>query len=170
MLTDISESIANSELRTWIIYLLSNVPGLPPIVQTVHILAIGVVMGSIVFVNLRILGLAVPGQSSAEIIKRLMPFTWWALLPLIASGLVFVIARPNRYFYNPVFGIKFALLIPALILALCLYLPNRREPGFWDEPGIRRGLVHSISLISIVLWVGIMMAGRWIAYSDYLFW
>ena len=170
MLVDISNSIANSELRTWVIYLLSNVPGLPPIVQTVHILSIGVVMGSIVFVNLRILGLAVPSQSPAEMIKRLLPFTWWALLPLVSSGLVFVIARPNRYFFNPVFGIKFSLLVPALMLALCLYLPNRREPAFWELSVLRRGLVRSMAAVSIVLWLGVMMAGRWIAYSDYLFW
>ena len=170
MLASISDSVANSELRTWVVYLLSNVPGLPPIVQTVHILALGAVMGSIVFVNLRILGLAVPAQSPGEMIKRLLPFTWWALLPLFVSGLVFIIARPDRYFFNPVFGITFALLVPALILGLCLHLPSRREPAYWEKSAIRRSLVRSMAVVSIVLWLSVMMAGRWIAYSDYLFW
>jgi hypothetical protein len=170
MLSNISEFIANSELRTWVIYLLSNVPGLPPIVQTIHILAVGVVMGSVVFINLRFLGLAVPGQRPDEMIKRLMPFTWCALAALVFSGLVFVIARPNRYFYNPVFGIKFGLLVPVLMLTLWLYLPTRREPDYWAQGGTRQLLVRVIALLSVGLWIGVMLAGRWIAYSDYLFW
>jgi|TARA_Y100000310_G_scaffold314204_1_gene363352 hypothetical protein len=170
LLSKISASVASSELRDWVVYLLSNVPGLPPIIQTIHILAIAAVMGSVVFVNLRILGLAVPGQDPSEMIMRLLPFTFWALLPLVCSGLVFVIARPNRYFFNPVFGIKFALLVPVLVLTWCLYSLRKQEPEFWERSAPRRRLARVIALISLPLWLGVMMAGRWIAYADYLFW
>ncbi len=170
LLVTISETLATSELRSWIIYLLSNVPGLPPIVQTIHILAIATIMGSVIFVNLRFLGLAVPSQNPGEMIKRLMPFTWWAFPPLVLSGLVFVFARPDRYFFNPVFGIKFSLLVPALLLALWLYLPGRRNINYWDESALKRGLARTISVFSVLAWLGVMLAGRWIAYSDYLFW
>ena len=45
-----------------VVYLLSNVPGLPPIVQTVHLLGIAVIMSSVVLLDLRVLGLALPSQ------------------------------------------------------------------------------------------------------------
>ena len=170
MLTSFSAFIADSSLREFVIYLLRNVPGFPPIIQTVHILAIAAVMGSIVFVNLKILGVAVPSQRLSEMIQRLLPWTWWALLLLAISGLVFIIARPDKYFFNPVFGIKFALLTPAIVFAWILHRKNGVEPGYWEGSAIRRGSARTIAALSMILWLGVMMAGRWIAYYDYLFW
>ena len=170
LLANVSQAIANSSLREFILYALTNVPGLPPIIQSVHICAIAVVMGSIMFVNLRILGLAGPSQQPSEMIRRLLPWTWCALPFLFASGIVFVIARPVRYFFNPVVGIKFSLLLPALVLTATLHALSRTEPGYWELTAQRRGSARVIAAISILLWLGVMMAGRWIAYADYLFW
>ena len=91
-------------------YLLSTVPGLPPIVQTVHLLGIAVVMSSVVLLDLRILGLALPSQDVQELTRRVMPWVWCTLPVMLLSGLPFVFARPQRYFTNPIFGLKFALL------------------------------------------------------------
>ena len=170
LLANLSETIATSSLRELVVYLLSNVPGLPPIVQAVHIVAVAVVMGSIVFVNLRLLGLAVPSQQPSEMIRRLAPWTWWALPFLFTSGIVFVIARPVRYFFNPVVGIKFSLLLGALVLTATLHALSTREPGYWELTAKRRGSARVIAATSVLLWLGVMLAGRWIAYADYLFW
>lgn len=150
-------------------YLLGNVPGLPPIAQAIHIMGISVVMGSVVLVSLRFLGLAVPSQNVSEMIRRLLPWTWWALPLNAVTGLLFVVARPARYFFNPVFGIKFSLLVPAVGLAGVVYLLNRKEADFWEHTLARRISGRVIAVVSLVLWVGVVMAGRWIAYADYLF-
>ncbi len=159
ILASVSAFIAESSVREFVIYLLRNVPGFPPIVQTVHILAIAAVMGSIIFVNLRILGVAVPSQRLSEMINRMLPWTWWALLSLALSGLVFIIARPEKYFFNPVFGIKFALLIPAVMFAWIIHRKNGVEEGYWEVSALRRGSARAIALLSVVLWLGVMMAG-----------
>jgi uncharacterized protein DUF6644 len=143
-----------------IVYLLSNVPGLPPIVQTVHLLGIAVIMSSVVLLDLRILGLALPSQDVHELTRRVMPWVWWTLPIMLLSGLPFVIARPQRYFTNPVFGIKFALLLPAVALAAVLHIVSIRKPDY-------RG-TKLIAGISLLLWIGVVLAGRWIAYVDYL--
>ena len=85
-------------LQETVVYLLSNVPGLPPIVQTVHLLGIAVIMSSVVLLDLRILGLALPSQDVQELTRRVMPFVWWTLPVMLLSGLPFVLARPQRYF------------------------------------------------------------------------
>ena len=170
ILVNLSAFIADSSVRELVIYLLRNVPGFPPIIQTVHILAIAAVMGSIVFINLKILGVAVPSQRLSEMIQRLLPWTWWALLLLAISGVVFIIARPDKYFFNPVFGIKFSLLAPAVVFAWIIHRKNTLEPGYWEGSALRRGSARTIAALSLVLWLGVMMAGRWIAYYDYLFW
>ena len=78
-------------LQETVVYLLSNVPGLPPIVQTVHLLGIAVIMSSVVLLDLRILGLALPSQDVQELTRRVMPFVWWTLPVMLLSGLPFVI-------------------------------------------------------------------------------
>ena len=148
-------------MQELVVYLLSNVPGLPPIVQTVHLLGIAVIMSSVVLLDLRILGLALPSQDVQELTRRVMPWVWWTLPVMLLSGSMFVFARPRRYFTNPVFGLKFALLLPAIALAAVLHFVSVRKPDDW-----RTKLVAALSLL---LWVSVVLAGRWIAYADYLF-
>jgi hypothetical protein len=137
---------------------LSNVPGAPPLVQTIHLLGISVVMGSAVLINLRVLGLALRGQSTEDLIRRLAPWTWGALPMLALSGLVFIVAQPYRYFDNPIFRLKFALMVPAIATTL----------AFHRRPDARGRLATVLGALSLCLWIGVVMAGRWIAYVDYL--
>jgi uncharacterized membrane protein SirB2 len=148
-------------LQETAVYLLGNVPGLPPIVQTIHLLGIAVIMSSVVLLDLRILGLALPSQGVQELTRRVMPWVWWTLPVMLLSGLPFVFARPQRYFTNPVFGLKFALLLPAIALAALLHINGARKPDSWGT--------KLIAALSLALWVGVVLAGRWIAYVDYLF-
>jgi hypothetical protein len=165
----VASALAESPLNELAVYLLGNVPGLPPIAQSIHILGIAAVMGSIVMVDLRFLGLAVPSQNITEMIRRLLPWTWWALPINLLTGLLFVVARPNRYFYNPVFSWKFSCLVPAVALAFIVFWVNRKRPGFWEASISTRLLGRLIAIISLLLWTGVVLAGRWIAYSDYLY-
>ena len=168
-LVALARTIVGSPLNKLALSLLGGVPGFPPLVQTVHLLSIAAVMGSIVLFDLKVLGLALPGQNTSELVRRLMPWTWAALPFLAVSGLVFVFARPFRYLVNPVFGLKFAMLMPAVILAIVFQRINRTNPEFWGKPGGSRVLGKIIAAASLVLWIGVVMAGRWIAYVDYLF-
>jgi len=161
-LTQLAHSIATSPVHDYALRWLRTVPGLPPAVQTVHILSIAIVMGSIVMIDLRVLGFAVPSQNPGEMIRRLMPWLWVALTLLFLSGAMFVVTRPARYFANPVFKIKFALLIPAIVLSALLAYLHRKPPT-------SQAAVKSIAALSLVLWTGVVLAGRWIAYADYLF-
>lgn len=164
----LARALNTSPTRAWATDALGNIRGLPPLVQTVHILGISAIMGSVVMLDLRLLGLALRGQHPRELARRLMPWAWWALPPLALSGLVFVCARPNRYLFNPVFGLKFAFMVPAIVLGLIVQRMASRD-GFWDESAGQRAVVRVLALASVVLWVGVVMAGRFIAYADYIF-
>ena len=155
---NLTQWLASSELREVVVYLLSNVPGLPPIVQSVHLLGVAVVMASVVLFSLRTLGIAAPGQGWREMQTRLLPWLWWLLPVMILTGGMFVVARPARYFYNPVFGIKVVLLV---VVLLTTWLLGRMQS---DGPAARL-----LAGGCLVLWIGVVFAGRWIAYADYLF-
>lgn len=159
--------IANSALNEFALSLLANVPGLPPVLQTIHLLSIAAIMASAVMFNLRALGLAVPSQNLVEMATRLRAWAYWAVLTAFCSGVLFVLARPGRYFDNPVFQIKFALLLPAVVFSDCLFRLTLNRASFWLRFKWQARLA---ALLSLLLWIGVVLAGRWIAYSEYLFW
>lgn len=168
-LADVTGALAASPINKLAVYLFREVPGFPPVVQTVHILSVAAIMGSVVLIDLRVLGLALPSQSTTELVRRLMPWTWWALPVLAVSGLVSVCARPTRYLFNPVFGLKFAMLAPAIVLAVVFQRASAKDASFWEQSRGRRASARTIAAFSLLLWIGVVMAGRWIAYANYLF-
>ncbi len=99
-----------------------------------------------------------------------MPWTWWAFLTLFLSGMVFVIARPDRYFSNPIAGWKLVLLLPTVLTALWLQWPVRSQPDYWQQTRARQRVAQVFAAIILLLLIGIIFAGRWIAYTDYLYW
>lgn len=167
--TNIGTLISGSFLQEGALWTLRNVPGFPPIIQTVHILGIAVVMGTVVILDLRILGLAVPSQKIDEMTNRLMPWLWWALASNFVSGAFFLFGRPNRYFNNPVFGWKVSFLLPAILLALFFHLMSRRQENYWELNSKRLWTARGIALLSLGLWIMVAMAGRWIAYVEYIY-
>ncbi len=167
--TNIASLLADSFLQDGALWALTNIPGFPPIIQTVHILGIAVVMGSIVILDLRILGLAVPSQKISEMTARLMPWLWWALASNFISGGFFLFARPNRYFNNPVFGWKVSFLFAAILVTLFFYLMSRRQQDYWEMNAKRLWTARGIALLSLGLWIMVAMAGRWIAYAEYIY-
>ena len=164
----LAQTLAESPTREWMVYLLGNVPGLPPISQSFHIMGIATVVGSIVMVDLRFLGLALPGHNVSEMIRRLLPWTWYALAVNAATGLLFILARPIRYFYNPVATFKFSCLLLAVGLAFVVFRMNRKQHGYWEQSAERLLAARVIAAVSLLLWIGVMLGGRWIAYSEYI--
>ncbi|MGE0623319.1 MAG: hypothetical protein AB7I04_24725 [Pseudomonadales bacterium] len=164
MLGSIAGFIAESTLAEGVVHALGNVPGLPPLLQSLHILAIAGVVSAFVVPQLRIMGIAAHRQSYVEMLHRLTPWGGGALVVLLLTGAVFVIARPHRYLGNPLVGIKFAALAVALVLTWLLARSARRSAPLFS------GRQRAVALLGVLAWLGVILAGRWIAYVDYLFW
>lgn len=167
--TSIGTLLEGSFLQAGALWALRTIPGFPPIIQTVHILGIAVVMGTVVMLDLRILGLAVRSQKISEMTKRLMPWLWWALASNFVSGSFFVFGRPIRYFNNPIFGWKMSFLVPAILLTLFFHLMSRTQTDYWELNAKRLWTARGIALLSLGLWIMVAMAGRWIAYAEYIY-
>jgi hypothetical protein len=135
-----------------------------PAVQTVHILAIAAVMGSVLMINLRVIGAVGRDQPLLRFSERFLPVIWWVLPILLATGIIMIVGEPVRSLESPVFQLKMCLLIAAIIVTLGYQIPLRKDPSFWDRTTGRRGVSLVIALLSLALWVGIVFAGRWIAY------
>ena len=118
-----------------------------PAVQTIHILAIAAVMSSVLMLDLRLLGVVGADQPLARVASRFRPVIWWTLPILLATGAVMIIGEPARSLANSVFQLKMLLLLAAIGVTLT----------FHKGPRIT-------AVLSLALWVGIVFAGRWIAY------
>jgi hypothetical protein len=61
------------------------------------------------------------------------------------------------------------MLVPAIVLAALFHLATVKDPYFWERSLGRRASAKVIAGLSLLLWIGVVFAGRWIAYADYLF-
>ncbi len=136
-----------------------------PAVQCAHILAIAAVMACMMMTNLRVLGAVGREEGLASFTRRYGTWVWPALLILLLSGSVLIVGEPRRSLENKVFVTKMALVATAALLTLAVQWPLKRDTAFWDK-GARLRLAQAIALISILVWVAIVFAGRWIAYTQ----
>ena len=136
-----------------------------PAVQTLHILCIAVVISAVLVVHLHTLGLAMRNQSSAVLAARFLPGLWWTLILLLVSGSILIIAEPGRSLPNTMFQLKMSLLVVAIALTLLYQVPLRKDPAYWEKTRARRTNSVAIAIVSLATWVGIVFAGRWIAYA-----
>jgi hypothetical protein len=149
--TSLSEGLAT---RLWVV----------PTLQSIHIMAIGVILASSAMLNMRIAGIIDREQSLRELAVRFYPWIWGALGVLVITGILQIMAEPHREFLNWLFWTKMGLLLAALACAA----PVRRlveDCRYRDlAPGKRR-VLRACALISLALWIAIIACGRWIAYA-----
>jgi hypothetical protein len=132
-----------------------------PTVQTVHIVSIAIVMTSMAMLDLRLVGVAGRRQSLTEMAHRFLPWVWIALLVLLCSGTILIIGEPGRELQNIMFWIKMSSIAAAVVLTLIFQQVLRHNKGYWERHRVAAALLGSVSLL---LWVTVIAAGRWIAY------
>ena len=136
---------------TWII----------PTVQSVHILAIAVIVGSSLVSELRLAGMLATDQAPAAIVRRYLPRIWWALLVLLLTGSVLIVAEPGRTLGNTVFWIKMGMIASALALTLIFRKPLLVAA---DEADLALA-AKPVAWLLLMVWIAVIFCGRFIAYT-----
>jgi putative copper export protein len=137
-----------------------------PALQTIHILSVAVLFSSAILVDLRIWRLMQRDVPLVEVARRFLPVIWPVVLVLLITGSLLIIGEPRRSLLNSTFYLKMALLVVALSLTAWLQRSLSWSPNFWDQDGGRRLVGRLAATISILVWCGILFAGRWIAYTQ----
>ena len=135
-----------------------------PTVQTLHIVSIAIVMTSMAMLDLRLVGIAGRRQSLQQMASRFLPWVWVTLVVLLCSGTILIIGEPGRELQSEMFWIKMSLLAGAIVLTLIFQTLLRRRNGFWET---HRAAAVLLGTVSLLMWVGIVGAGRWIAYVEH---
>ena len=135
--------------------------------QSVHIMAIAALSASTAMLNLRVLGLMNRSQSIAELSERFRRPVWIAVAVLLVTGLALLLAEPKRSLTSQVFQLKMLMLVVAVVLTLRLQRSASQHGIAWDAAGRAPAAARAPALVSLLLWVCIIFAGRWIAYAQY---
>ena len=137
-----------------------------PAVQTVHILAISAVFSAVMLIHLRSLKFVARSEPRADVARRFAPIIWYGTLVLLVTGVILIVGEPHRELANPVFQIKMVLLVVALVLTAVFQRLMQADLLYWDHTHARRAAAAALSVISLAVWIGIVFAGRLIAYAD----
>jgi uncharacterized membrane protein len=103
-------------------------------------------------------------ESPRTIVRRHMPWLWAALGILLATGLIMVVAEPNRVLANSVFWIKILLVLTGFSMTLLFRYPIM-HPEFQLEHARWAKLIKPLAWASMTIWIVVVICGRWIAYS-----
>jgi len=132
-----------------------------PTAESIHVAAITLVVGSILVVDLRLIGLVDTARSPREIEARFLPVTWTAFAVAAATGSTLFLAKPLSYGANPFFRAKLALLLLAAVNMLVFHWLVQRRSGGNDG-----GLAAKASgLLSLSIWIGVVALGRWTGFT-----
>ena len=160
MIKSLAEYLASTSLS----HILLGVKWIIPVIQTVHILAIAVVMSSMAMLDLRLLQVDHHPHSIAQSARRFLPWVWTALGVLLASGTVLNIAEPERELGSPAFWAKMILILLVIPITLLLHFALCGNVEFWSNSPSRRTSARLLAILSFLLLLAIITAGRWIAY------
>ena len=131
-----------------------------PALESLHVIALTLVVGSIALVDLRLLGLVWKRREASDLIRAILPITWTAFGFALLTGLLLFSANPISYSANFYFLAKLGLLLLAGANMLAFHLFAHRH------------LVTSGALAprisgaaSLTLWLTIVTFGRWIGFT-----
>jgi hypothetical protein len=136
-----------------------------PTVQSIHIVGIAMVMGSVLMIDLRILGWAGTDQTLRETARRFGPWLTGSLWVLLVTGVLMVIAEPVRELVTFSFWVKMALVAIGTLLAAAFRITLRRHEQRWEHAVVHRRSIKALAILTFVMWACIIVLGRLIAYD-----
>ena len=140
------------QITTWVI----------PLLQSVHIVMIGLVFISSLMIALRVLGRMRADEPLPAVWSRFAPWMWSGLVVMAATGALLIIAEPPREFGALSFWIKMGLVLLAVVLTTLLGAQVKHAPHDAASP-LRSA--RPVACVLVVLWIAIIFLGRAIAYD-----
>ena len=146
--TSVSRAVAESD---WIF----------PTAESLHVIATTLVVGSILVVDLRLMGLAWKHRPARDLEVQFLPVTWLAFAGAAITGSVLFLAKPVSYAHNPLFLAKLALLALAAVNMGVFHWLVAPAQGRADPTSAAK----VSGVVSLGIWIGVVALGRWIGFT-----
>jgi hypothetical protein len=135
-----------------------------PVLEAIHLTAMVILVGSISAFDLRLLGLAFQGRSVSRVAERLLPLTWVAFATMAVTGTLLFMSQGTRYCANSAFQFKLALILLAGGNMAVFQFTTYRSVAKWDLADATPVWAKVAGSISVLLWAGVVVGGRWIGF------
>jgi hypothetical protein len=135
------------------------------LIESVHVLTLCLVLGTAVMLDLRLLGLTLRRVPVSEVAGQLLPWTVAGFMVMVSSGALLFYGIPVRTFQNIFFRVKMVMLVFAGLNAWVFQWTVYRAVADWDLDPVPPKGARLAGCVSLVLWAGIVVSGRMIAYN-----
>jgi hypothetical protein len=136
-----------------------------PLIESVHVLSICLVVGSILVVDLRLLGLASINRPVSRVTGGILPLTWTAFAIAVSSGGLLFISNATKYLENGYFVAKIFLIVAAGLNMAIFHAVSARDLPKWEHEAALPLRARLAGGLSILLWVSVVTCGRWIGFT-----
>ena len=129
-------------------------------VETIHIIAVALMLGSIATMDLRLLGLGMKRQPVPQLARHLSPFMWGGFWVVVITGVPLFMAEALKCFGNAVFAPKMMIFFAAILLSLTVHRKMENSDEARTSPWLRK----PVAVLSMVMWLAVAAGGRSIAF------
>ena len=153
------------ELCRWIqnsslLVAMRSSPWLFPIIATIHLFGLAMIGGSVLIVDLRLLGFGLWRQPVSRLARDAEPWLLRGLLVSVSTGVLLFMCFATKYYYLTFFWVKMA----SLFLVLLFTFSVRRRVTMSDETHMRPMWSKAVAFVSLSLWTTVAVGGRWIGF------
>jgi len=137
-----------------------------PLIESVHVLGLTLVFGTITIIDLRLLGLASTRRPFTTVASDVLKWTWLAFAVTVTTGLLMFVTNATTYYPNAYFRAKMALLVLSGVNMVAFELTARRSVRSWDGNAAAPAAGRIVAAVSLVLWMSVIVLGRWVGFSS----
>ena len=135
-----------------------------PALETIHVIAIVIVLGSISRLDMRLLGLVWQNRPVTEVSEEMLPWTWTSFVIAAIFGILLWMSKPLTYFGIAFFDVKMILILLAGINMLFFQFVTFKDVGVWDRYAIPPPAARFQGALSLGFWLMVVVCGRFIGF------
>jgi hypothetical protein len=140
-------------------------PWLFPTIETIHVVAISLVIGSIFILDLRLIGRLWTHLPVSKLAGQTLPWTWTSFIFAVISGSLMFTSNATLYGPNRAFHVKLILLCCAGLNMMFFHMSTYKTVRAWETQAQLPRLARVAGGLSLIFWTGVVAAGRWIGFT-----
>lgn len=160
-LSDIIEAIGNTPVAEFV-----QVNAFAfPVLEAIHVVAIMLVVGSILALDLRLIGVSSRSHAVTKLSNEVLPWTWVSFLIAVITGSLLFTGQAGAYAKNLQFQMKLALMAAAGLNMLIFHFVTWRSVSRWNTAPATPVAAKIAGFLSLAFWIGVVICGRWVGWT-----
>jgi hypothetical protein len=131
-----------------------------PVIECVHLLALALLGGSVLVLNLRLLGFGLRSQPIPDLARKVHPWLVGALVAIIGTGIPMFLSEAIKCYFSPPFWFKMGFLLLSILFTFTI----QRKVAYAESGKFAPAVLRLTGAVSLALWFGVGFSGRWIAF------